>query len=67
MKNLKLILLILTFLFQSIAIVFFFINIVVALYLIALNVLCALSLIVVIIKERIKEIREEDDDDYRNY
>ncbi|RXI98332.1 hypothetical protein DS745_18585 [Anaerobacillus alkaliphilus] len=67
MKILKSILLVLSVLFQLAAIVYFFIDVVTALYLIAFNVLCFILVIVLIVVERIKEKREEDDDDYRNY
>lgn len=67
MKKLKLILLILTGVFQVLAFISFFKDIVTAIYFLAFNALCFILLIVVIIMERIKEKREEDDDDYRNY
>ncbi|MFN7251722.1 MAG: hypothetical protein ACK4M9_13125 [Anaerobacillus sp.] len=67
MKQIKSFLLLLMVLFQIFAFIYFFINIVTAIYLIAFNVLCFILLMVIVIMERIKEKREEDDDDYRNY
>lgn len=69
MKYVKSALLILTVLFQFFALIFFFINVVIGIYLMAFNVLCFILLMVLVIMERVKEKREEDDndDDYRNY
>jgi fatty acid desaturase len=67
MKRMKSLLLMLMVLFQISAIIYFFINIVTAIYLIAFNILSFILLMVIVIMERIKEKREEDDDDYRNY
>ncbi|UTW69032.1 hypothetical protein KHA80_17800 [Anaerobacillus sp. HL2] len=55
MKNLKLILLIVTVLFQALAFISFFMNIVAAIYFLAFNALLFSLLIIVIILERIKE------------
>ncbi len=67
MFNLKSITLIVTVLLQIVAIIYFFIDFVTAVYLFAFHILGWVIVFVLLIKERIKEKREEDDDDYSNY
>lgn len=67
MINLKSIVLMITVFLQFVAIIFFFIDIVTAIYLFAFQILGWIFVLVLTILERIKEKREEDDDDYSNY
>ncbi|WNF35824.1 hypothetical protein RJD24_15390 [Bacillaceae bacterium IKA-2] len=67
MLNLKSIVLMVTVILQVVALIFFFIDIVTAIYLFAFHILGWVFVLVLIIIERIKEKKEEDDDDFSNY
>lgn len=67
MINLKSLALMVTIFLQVVALIFFFIDIVTAIYLFAFHILGWIFVIVLTILERIKEKREEDNDDFSNY
>jgi 5-bromo-4-chloroindolyl phosphate hydrolysis protein len=67
MEKLKLLLVSVAILGQIIGIILLFINIKVAIILYILYGIAVLALIILLVKDRWKEKKEDDENDYRNY